>query len=168
METKKKHHLELFFDKQLLELRVAEVTDIEYLRELKNSHREYFFHKLEISHQQQFEWFAEYQSRLNDFMFIVSLNNVRLGCMGIRLRDNAWDVYNVILGDQRYKGAGWMGRAFQAMLSFSIGIHQAPIGLSVLKNNPAIWWYEKNGFKVASEFSDHFMMLFDSSLVRRA
>jgi ribosomal protein S18 acetylase RimI-like enzyme len=167
MITIKKQCVEIVYDKNILQLRSAEGADIEYLRELKNSHREYFFHRLEITQEQQAAWFATYQSRSNDYMFIVWLNGVRIGCMGIRLLDNAWDVYNVILGDQQYKGAGWMGRAFQAMLSFSIGIHQAPIGLSVLKNNPAIWWYKKNGFKVESESLDHFVMSFDSSLARR-
>lgn len=163
----KKQCVETVYDKNILQLRSAEGADIEYLRELKNSHREYFFHRLEITQEQQAAWFATYQSRPNDFMFIVWLNGVRIGCMGIRLLDNAWDVYNVILGDQQYKGAGWMGRAFQTMLSFATGIHQAPIGLSVLKNNPAIWWYEKNGFKVETESSDHFVMLFEISQVWR-
>ena len=150
-------------DIKSLQLRCADHADIEYLRLLKNAHSEFFFHKQEIAQDQQEAWFLSYQSRMNDFMFIVWLNGARIGCMGIRLIDNKWDVYNVILGDYDHKGAGLMGRSFQAMLTFARYIRDTPIGLSVLKNNPAIWWYQKNGFKIDSDFLDHFVMSFDPS-----
>ncbi len=167
MATLKKHCVEINFHQNTLQLRSAEINDIDYLRNLKNSHREYFFHKFEITKEQQSAWFESYENRSNDFMFIVCLNGIRIGCMGIRLLENNWDVYNVILSDQQYKGKGWMGRALQAMISFSTEIHKVPIGLSVLKNNPAIWWYQKNGFYLVREYPDYFVMLFDSLKDRR-
>ncbi len=149
-------------DKQLY-LRCAELPDIEYLRLLKNAHRQFFFYKKEITADQQEAWYSAYHARQDDFMFIVWLGDVKIGCMGIRLLDDKWDIYNVILGDNNFKGTGIMGRSFQAMLSFAHGRRDAPIGLSVLKNNPAIWWYKKNGFKIDSENSDHFEMSFNQS-----
>ena len=148
-------------DGQNVYLRSANNTDIEYLRLLKNNHTEYFFHKQEITSNQQEAWFSAYQKRLNDFMFILMLDNNRIGCMGIRLLDNNWDVYNVILGDRDYKGTGLMGRSLQAMLGFARSVRDIPIGLSVLKNNPAIWWYKKNGFKIDCDNPAYLVMLFD-------
>lgn len=135
-------------------------NDLEFLRVLKNKHKEFFFHKDEITVDQQSKWFESYQSRDWDFMFIVLQGNERIGCMGIRLLSGIWDVYNVILSNQKYKGSGLMGRAFQAMLSFAKEKNYLPIELSVLKSNPAIWWYEKNGFNIIADHLDYFTMVY--------
>jgi RimJ/RimL family protein N-acetyltransferase len=163
MLSKKQYCVDVVCTEKKVRLRCAELPDIEYLRLLKNAHRQFFFYKQEITEEQQEVWYSAYHERLDDFMFIVWLDDNKIGCMGIRLLDNKWDVYNVILGDNEFKGTGIMGQSFQAMLSFARGRRDAPIGLSVLKNNPAIWWYKKNGFKIDSETPDHFEMSFNQS-----
>lgn len=135
-------------------------ADIQYLRELKNLHREFFFYKDIITAEQQNVWFEKYLTRGDDYMFIVQTNNQKVGCMGIRLQDSCWDVYNVILGDHEFKGSGIMGRAFQLMLNFALSERDLPIRLNVLKNNPAIWWYEKNGFIITSDSPDFLTMVY--------
>ncbi len=143
-------------------LRTANEDDLTNLRQWKNDHREFFFFKGEISPEQQLEWFRAYQKRPEDYMFIVYVEESAIGCMGIRLIDDVWDVYNVILGSADYGGRGIMSKAFKKMLSFAVSRYPGQITLQVLKHNPAVDWYQKNGFLITSEQPDHFCMLYQS------
>jgi RimJ/RimL family protein N-acetyltransferase len=142
-----------------LVLRTAKLSDIENLRRWKNREKEYFFYKKEISEEQQKEWFNNYLIRSNDFIFILELNDLTpIGCMGIRRLENEWDAYNIILGESAYGNKGYISRGFQTMLDFAIKEENLPITLKVLKQNPAVTWYEKNGFQKMSDDGDHFYM----------
>ena len=133
--------------------------DLSNLRQWKNDHREFFFYKEEISSEQQQDWFCEYQKRLDDYMFIVKVDDVEIGCMGIRLFSDAWDIYNVIRANQNGKGA--MSSALQSMIRFAESRHSFPITVKVLKNNVAVDWYKKNGFVEISEHPDYFGMVYE-------
>ena len=141
-------------------LRSADARDLENLRNWKNRDREFFFHTDEISAEHQEKWFQAYQARADDFMFIILAGETPAGCMGVRMTgERTWDVYNVILGASELRGSGLMSHALQAMLRFALSRHRARITLKVLKDNPAVAWYRKNGFVVAAEHTDHFCML---------
>lgn len=143
-------------------LRAANENDLENLRQWKNEQREFFFHKDIITPEQQRAWFAKFQARNHDYMFIVDLNSKAIGCMGIRLLDDAWDIYNVILGLTDYRKKGYMGKAFQTMLTYAQSVSNCPFTLQVLKANPAVAWYKKNSFVVAAEQADHYSMVYHS------
>lgn len=151
--------LKVPYEKGALAIRTSALGDLNNLREWKNAHKEYFFHKLEITPAQQEEWFSGYLLRADDYLFIVEFDGMPIGCMGIRFKGNNWDIYNVILGKTEFGGHGLMGRSYQVMLQFAKSQISRPISLQVLKNNPAIWWYEKNGFEVAQDLGDHLFML---------
>lgn len=139
-------------------LRGATESDLDNLRRWKNEQREFFFHKEEISPSQQAKWFEAFRARPDDFMFVVLVDQRPVGCMGIRYMDGAWDVYNVILGDQAMKGSGVMSLAFGAMLQFAKSRVAGPVGLKVLKKNPAVGWYARNGLAITGEHSDYYEM----------
>ena len=132
------------------------------LMDWKNNNREFFFNHNIITSEQQLNWYKNYLQRENDFMFVVIVNDVSVGCMGIRKIENEWDVYNVILGRSEYGGNGIMFKCFQNMLKYINQLDKLPITLKVLKNNPAIGWYEKNGFNKKKEDVNHFEMIFQS------
>ena len=137
-------------------LRSAAVADLEKLRVWKNSQSQFFFHQSEIRSEQQRAWFEAFVQRPNDFMLMVEHQSTAKGCMGIRLLDSEWDIYNVILGDPAFGKQGHMGRAFAAMLAMARQERNLPITLKVLKHNPAVGWYLKNGFTTAFAAEDHF------------
>lgn len=143
-----------------MQIRSANNDDLSNLRKWKNAQREFFFYKEEISAEKQIEWFSAYQNRLEDYIFMVIVNEKPIGCMGIRLIDEVWDIYNVILGIEEFGGKGYMSSAFKEMLGFALGHHQVPITLQVLKHNPAVSWYQKKGFVITSEQPDYFCMLY--------
>jgi RimJ/RimL family protein N-acetyltransferase len=145
-----------------LTIRSANENDLENLRQWKNEQREFFFYKDIITPEQQRAWFVKFQARNHDYMFIVDLNSKAIGCMGIRMLDEVWDIYNVILGLPDYGKKGYMGQALQAMLIYAQSVSQSPITLQVLKANPAVEWYKKNGFVAIAEQADHYSLIHQS------
>jgi RimJ/RimL family protein N-acetyltransferase len=136
-------------------LRSISDRDQEYLRDWKNANRHSFFHTSLISPEQQLTWFRGYLERSDDYMFMVTDGEVRVGCMGIRIVDGAWDIYNVILGDARFKGRGLMSDGLQLLCSYALKQQPVPIGIKVLKANPALGWYLRNGFGVVGDHAEH-------------
>lgn len=146
-----------------LRLRSATDLDLDMLRTWKNAQSQFFFHQAEISPAQQRAWFDAFVQRPDDYMLMVEHQGTAKGCMGIRLLDTEWDIYNVILGDPTFGKQGHMGRAFAAMLGMARQQHDLPITLKVLKHNPAVGWYLKNGFTTASEAADHFGLRYQAA-----
>src|SRR5690554_6166538 len=101
-----------------LTLRSANESDLEHLRTWKNKEKQFFYHQSDISETQQKQWFEAFKTRPNDFMFMTVFEGQEFGCMGIRFKENYWDVYNVIVGRTEFGGRGLMGHSFAAMLEF--------------------------------------------------
>jgi glucose/arabinose dehydrogenase len=139
-------------------LRTAMPSDCEDLRTWKNDHRQYFFFQDVISPEMQQKWFAGYQARPDDFMFMVLDRGQAAGCMGFRLRDGQADVYNVILGDSRHGGRGVMAKGMALMCSFARERLHCPVVARVLKVNPAMGWYQKRGFAIEGEEDAHYFI----------
>jgi RimJ/RimL family protein N-acetyltransferase len=115
----------------------------------KNEHRSFFFYQDIIQPTQQQKWFVDFYTRENGYMFVVSYENHKIGCLGFRLVDDHIDIYNVILGLKEYSGLGLMSQAMQVMSRFIISRHaQEKIRAKIIKGNPAIEWYKKNGFEI--------------------
>ena len=140
-------------------IRSIKKKDIEILRNWKNQHKEFFFTKEAISSTQQKKWFQSYTLQTYNLMFIVSFKKENFGCMGIRWLKNNWDIYNVILGNKKHGSKGYMSQAFRIMINLAKELKIGRIKLDVIKYNPAIKWYEKQGFKVISYSSDHYTMM---------
>ena len=68
-----------------------------------------------------------------------------------------------LMGEDAYGKQGHMGRAFAAMLLMASQHLQLPITLKVLKHNPAVGWYLKNGFTTAFEAEDHFGLRYQAA-----
>jgi RimJ/RimL family protein N-acetyltransferase len=149
-----------------LHLRAAAVADMEHLRAWKNAQRQFFFYQEVISPEQQRTWFDAFVQRPDDYMLMVEYQGTPMGCMGIRLLETEWDIYNVILGDGTHGKQGHMGRAFAAMLALAQQQHDLPITLKVLKHNPAVGWYLKNGFVKASEAEDHYGLHYQAANIK--
>lgn len=141
-----------------LSLRAARSGDLEKLRGWKNSHSEFFFQKTQISFNEQLNWYKHYKVRRHDKMFIVELNGEPIGCMGIRLVGDYWDVYNVILGNNAHAKKGYMSMAFKEMLTNARQLDCRPIRLNVLTKNPACFWYQKRGFVIIEDCKDYLVM----------
>ncbi len=147
-----------------LVLELAKEKDIENLRIWKNANRRSFFYQEEISAKEQEKWFASYQKRTEDYMFIVkevtkeSADAHSIGCLAFRVEDERTiDLYNIIRG-QKSKGTASMRNAMYVMLNFiKENYPEKRIKCDVLKDNPAVFWYQKCGFAIWKEMEYYIM-----------
>ena len=136
--------------------------DLEFLRIWKNNHKEVFFYQKEISKQAQKKWYSGYLGRnLNneDFMYIVNYKGNDVGCIGYRIIDNQIDIYNVILGDDRFKGKHLITQAIKQLCQFLHLSYNFNITAKVLINNyKALKWYLDNGWIDISTFDNYILL----------
>ena len=127
-------------------------SDIELLRTWKNKHRSSFFYQKIISPEQQQEWYKDYCTRDDDYIFVLksSSTDTSIGCLGFRLQTNEIDLYNIIRGNTDDKSLS-MHDAMYVMLNFITQNYTTLIKCDVLKDNPAVKWYLKCGFAIQAE-----------------
>lgn len=152
-----------------IRLRNAEQKDIELLRIWKNRNKRSFFYQQEITAEQQGNWFLVYQKRENDYIFIVEERVDEeynpIGCLGFRVQEDAIDLYNIIRGRESKSGVS-MHLAMDIMLNYIIQKYaQLPIKCDVLKDNPAVGWYQKCGFDILREI-EYYVMQIDRNKIR--
>ena len=111
-----------------------------------------------INSNQQLKWYRNFSIRENDFMFVVEFNDKRIGCMGFRLINKTIDIYNVILGEKKYRQQKVMSNALQLMISYINEKFKFDIFAKVLIKNPALNWYLKNGFKIIEKKDQYFQI----------
>jgi RimJ/RimL family protein N-acetyltransferase len=131
-------------------IRLIEKRDLEKLRLWKNAHKNRFFFQDDISPEDQENWYKGYGLQKNNHMYIVEVSLVGIGCMGIRLMDDYWDVYNVILGETAFSKKGYMSVALKKMIKRAQSTDMKRGGLVVLRDNPAVNWYLSNSFQIFS------------------
>jgi RimJ/RimL family protein N-acetyltransferase len=141
-----------------LALRPVDGGDLEHLRLWKNSVREFFFHKDIIEVEQQRLWYEAYLQRSLDLMLILEISELAAGCMGIRWLNGHWDIYNVIMGNNAFKGHGFMSLAFREMLRLAEATRTGVFQLEVLIENPAVDWYKRQGFIITSNQESFYVM----------
>lgn len=142
-------------------LKTISGDDQDLLRRWRNRHRHAFFHRQVLTAEDQARWFRGYLERPDDFMFMVRVGPEPVGCMGIRLTTRGWDVYNVIRGVESPATKGCMRQALSMMLKFAVGERMLPVYALVIEGNPAVAWYERNGFRIVRHEVDHHVMKHD-------
>lgn len=142
----------------LVSIKLIKENNLERLRHWKNKERKFFFHDQMITSTQQLEWYKNYQDEINNYMFIVTTNNIPIGCMGIRLKENKWDIYNIILGLSKFQKKGIMSTALKIMIEFALSKKDTTITLKVLIKNPAVKWYLNNDFEIIKKYTNYYYM----------
>ena len=146
-----------------LRLRTIDASDCELLRQWKNANRTSFFFQGVIDPDGQRRWYEDYRDRPQDFMFMVEAGGERAGCLGFRSFEGTLDVYNVIRGDVRGGAPGLMSAALRLLCSYGRASFPSPVVARVLKTNPAVPWYEKNGFGIAADHETYYLMRLDEA-----
>ncbi len=142
-------------------LRSAGRGDLEDLRSWKNANKAGFFFKGEITPEMQEDWFDGYLARPRDFMFVVEHGGRKAGCLGFRILESGEaDAYNIIAAPGG-SGKGLMKAAMAVLCSYAAREFTRDIGCRVLKDNPAVSYYERCGFKVVGDGGDHRIFTLD-------
>lgn len=145
-------------DAPAVRLRAIGEQDLEELRLWKNAHKNAFFFKGEITPAMQRQWHQGYLARADDAMFMVEAEGRKAGCLGFRLKGGVADFYN-ILGAPGAGGKGVMSHAMRLMASHVLKERAGKAGCLVLKDNPALAWYEKLGFEREADGGDHWILV---------
>jgi hypothetical protein len=155
-----------------LRLRTITKNDIENLRNWKNANKNSFFLNQDITATQQEEWYGKFANKPGDHMFIVEQNVddewQSIGCMGFRKLDDEGyvDAYNIIRAHKIEPASFSMSDAFKGILAYAVSLYPGhPLQVKVLSHNPAVSWYEMNGFNIIGSKSDHVVMELDKKVL---
>ncbi len=144
---------------QTFTIRSAQWRDVELLRVWKNKHRQFFFTKDEIKSEDQEKWFRTYLEDDSISMYMCEFDGSCLACVGMKEIGNMrLELFNLICGEPKVLGLGLMRHFYQSLEEMLKTCGYAGIELSVLKDNPAVTWYKKQGFVQMGEASDFFRM----------
>lgn len=145
----------IYSDNPNYRLKEIDSSDLEDLRTWKNANKQYFFHKEDITAEQQENWFFSYVERgTDDLMFVVQEQEtngafINTGCMGYRKRDAIVDVYNIMRGRRVDSDNGVkMKDAFMLMNAYVNDTCNEDITCVVLSDNPTRTWYEACEFEL--------------------
>jgi spore maturation protein CgeB len=127
-------------------------NDIENLRIWKNYNKNYFFLKDEITKKEQINWFKNiYLKEKNNQIFIIKHKDIEIGTLGYRLKNNSWDIYNVMNINDNFRGKGIMSISLKKLIVYLINKKDIDITAKVLTSNNNINWYLKNNFDIIDE-----------------
>jgi RimJ/RimL family protein N-acetyltransferase len=131
-------------------LRPIGPDDQETLRSWRNANSCRFYDQAPVTAGRQQAWYENYLTRADDHLFMVMERAMdrAIGCIGIRFRGDAWHLYNVIRGVSTPSPAGFMSRALALVIRFAGERRKAPVFADVLSDNPALAWYQCNGFVI--------------------
>lgn len=125
------------------------VNDIENLREWKNSYKDYFFNKNDITEEQQKIWYEKtYCADKNNYIFIIKYKSILVGTIGCRLILENWDIYNVMNVNKETLGKGIMSIALNLIIKYMRSIRNTNVTAKVLIGNTNLNWYIKNNFEL--------------------
>ena len=129
------HDTDTCFPNRNISVRKIVPEDQETLRTWRHAHSQRFFDREKISPAQQRQRFTHYLTRDEDHLFMVLVKALPTGCIGIRLLDDHWDLYNVIRGVHRLHSRGCMGTALHHVIEFALQRKAIPVQLKVLAKN---------------------------------
>ena len=140
MESNKKKYIN-----KDVHIRKINENDLDLLMVHKNKNKQFFFLKEDITMENQIKWFEYMKLQKENFMYVCLDDNNPFGCMGYRKIDDVIDVYNVM----RFEESNvTMSKCLLSMINIiKQKYNNLKIQVIVLNDNPAIKWYEKNGFE---------------------
>ena len=135
----------------MYELVEIDRNDLELLRIIKNSYRQYFFDNRKINKARQILWYDDkYIQSSDQTIYKIIVNGKVCGVFGVYERsENRLELFNlIVVRKNRIKGI------FSKVIRDFCSDHSSKgkiCFVSVLKLNPAIRWYMFVGFIVSSQ-----------------
>jgi hypothetical protein len=127
--------------------------DLAYTRDLKNFNRSYFFFSKTITWPRHLAWWLQYKKELNNYFYVIKIEDINYGTFAIKLMDNRWNIYSVI----RDKRTQYRPRAMKETVLFILNffVNFGEIHASVLISNKALYWYYSIGFEEIEKFQNY-------------
>ena len=132
--------------------------NLDLIRVWKNSNKQFFFNQLEIEIQDQLNWFEKFKKIDTNTMLLIKFDDNYIGCIGARIINSNWDIFNVMNINKDYSGKGIMSYTLIKLFQKLRLIRNIPITAKVLKSNKNINWYLKNNFEIINSDNDYFLI----------
>ena len=87
------------------------IDDLEFLRQLRNRERRWFFDQTEITPEAQTRWHQSLAANGNQHWYLVRVDGRRAGCFAIKVGDDRRAEVRCILLAPEFRGRGVMTRA---------------------------------------------------------
>jgi hypothetical protein len=153
-------------------LRLATRDDREALRIWKNEHKQSYFHRADISPEQQAAWFEGYLARPDDHVYMIdeelgsSWKSVGVVAARFLSDENTVDLYNIMRGFRTSADRTNMGAALRTLCCAVARAYSQPITCKVLSDNPALGWYARLGFIQVEDRGDHKLLRYQGDVTR--
>ena len=138
----------------------------------KNRHKQFYFHKADISPEQQAAWFEGYLARPDDHVYMVEEEDAQgagiwktVGVVAARLlsEEKTVDLYNIMRGTRTPADRTSMGEALRTLCNAAARVYPLPITCKVLSDNPALGWYATIGFVAVADRGDHKLLRYQGA-----
>ena len=128
-------------------------NDLAYTRDLKNFNRSHFFFSKSISWPRHLAWWLRYKKQLDNYFYIIKIEDTNYGTFAIKLMENRWQIYSVIRDTKTQYRPRAMTEAVLFILNFFINLGE--IYASVLISNKALYWYYSIGFEEIEKYQNY-------------
>ena len=126
--------------------------DLEFLRQLRNQERRWFFDQREITPQAQTAWHQQLGRDPQNHWYMIRAGNQPAGCFSIKVADDGRAEVRCILLSPAFRGKGVMTRAIEAAMA-QLGPHLRYFSEVMPDNDASLKLFGRLGF------SQRFVML---------
>ena len=123
-----------------------QAEDLEFLRQLRNAERRWFFDQGEVTAAAQAQWFAQLASDQHSRWYMVRVDQRPAGCFAIRLDGLGNAEVRSILLSPEFRGQGVMTRAIGAAID-ELGPHLRYFAEVLPDNAESLQLFERLGFQ---------------------
>lgn len=120
--------------------------DLEFLRQLRNAERRWFFDQTEVTPEAQAAWYRSLQDDRRSRWFMVRADGARAGCFSIRVDETDRAEVRCILLSPRFRGHGVMNKAIGEAMT-EMGDHLRYFTEVMPDNDNSLKMFERLGFR---------------------
>ncbi|MEO8678748.1 MAG: GNAT family N-acetyltransferase [Vicinamibacterales bacterium] len=119
--------------------------DLEFLRQLRNAERRWFFDRAEVTPEAQVIWFERMRLDQSNHWYLVRVDQAPAGCFSIKEDGDAGAEVRSILLSPAFRGRGVMTTAITAAMD-QLGHHLRYFAEIIPENNESIKLFTRLGF----------------------
>ena len=119
--------------------------DLEFLRQLRNAERRWFFDQREITPEAQAAWHRSLSANPDHHWYLVRVDDQRAGCFSIKVGGDGRAYVGSILLAPEFRGQGVMTRAMGTAMD-QLGSHLRYYTEVLADNDPSLDLFNRLGF----------------------
>ena len=119
--------------------------DLEFLRQLRNAERQWFFDQNEVTPEAQAAWHRGLAANPNNHWYLVRVGDRPAGCFSIKVGEDGRAYVGSILLAKEFRGQGVMTTAMTAAMD-QLGSHLRYYTEVLSENDPSLNLFKRLGF----------------------